>query len=164
MNTLNNVRKIGTHIVLGLAVLGMGGASFAVYAHDAKPGEVAGKHERHAKWGEQRAKRQTELHNQLKLSAAQEPTWAAYQSATKPADRGAQRAARPDWFKLSAPARMAQRLARSKQHIAVMEARLAALNSFYATLTPEQKKLFDINSMQRGQRGGQHGRHHGMHG
>jgi Spy/CpxP family protein refolding chaperone len=41
-----------------------------------------------------------------------------------------------------------------------MEARLAALQPFYASLTPEQKKVFDA---QRGQRRGHgHRGHHGM--
>jgi protein CpxP len=38
----------------------------------------------------------------------------------------------------------------SRQHLAAMEARLGATTAFYGVLTPEQKKLFDDNSMRRG--------------
>jgi Spy/CpxP family protein refolding chaperone len=43
-----------------------------------------------------------------------------------------------------------------------MEQHLQALNTFYATLTPEQKKVFDQHAMQA--MGGKHGGHRGHHG
>ena len=57
---------------------------------------------------------------------------------------------RAAWAGLSAPARMEKMIAMAKQHTAAMESHLAALNTFYAVLTPAQKKVFDENT-----RGGQ---------
>ena len=47
------------------------------------------------------------------------------------------------WAGLPAPDRMEKMLAFSKEHVAKQEARLAATKSFYATLSPEQQKIFD---------------------
>jgi Spy/CpxP family protein refolding chaperone len=42
---------------------------------------------------------------------------------------------------------MEKMIAMQKQRTAEMEARLPALNTFYAVLTPEQKKTFDHQGM-----------------
>jgi Spy/CpxP family protein refolding chaperone len=57
---------------------------------------------------------------------------------------------------------MEKRIAMQKQRIGAMESRLAALNTFYAQLTPEQKKLFDEHAQRRGGHRGHRG--HGDHG
>lgn len=157
MNTMHNVRK---SIVIGLAVLGMGSTALAAEAHDGRHGHAASQEQRHAKWTEHAAKRQAKLHEALKLSAAQEPAWGAFVAAAQPKAR-AERGDREAWAAMSAPQRAEQRLARAKRHIAAMETRLTALNTFYAVLTPEQKKVFDENSMHGGR--GMHGRMHGQH-
>lgn len=56
------------------------------------------------------------------------------------------------WKAMPVPERMEQRLAMARQRVDMMQARLAATATFYATLSPEQKKLFDENSMRRGGR------------
>ncbi len=160
----NTVRKF---VLIGLAVMGLGGVGLAAHAHEGRHGHAASMEAKQAKWQEHAAKRQARLAEALKLTPAQQSAWAAYQAAGKP---GA--AVRPEHGSratLSAPARMEQRLAMAKQHIAVMETRLAALNTFYAVLTPEQKKVFDEQGMRGGHRGhhgmGKHARMHGkMHG
>lgn len=160
---MNTIRK---SIIIGLAVLAMGGTTLAVQAHDIK-GEHA-KHGQHdAKWGERAAKREQKLHDTLKLTPAQESAWVSYSGAVKAArgkrDEGGQRGERGErgaWKALPAPERMAKRIDLSKQHIAMMEARLSATTTFYGVLTAEQKKLFDENSMQRGG----HRMKRGMHG
>lgn len=100
------------------------------------------------------AKHLTELHDKLKLSAAQEPAWKTFADAITPGamptppDRAAME-------KMTAPERMEKMLTLSKERQAKMETRLAALKTFYAVLTPEQKKIVDTS----------HGRMHGrMHG
>jgi Spy/CpxP family protein refolding chaperone len=52
-------------------------------------------------------------------------------------------------------------LAMQKARTAAMEQRVAAMNSFYSVLSPEQKKVFDEKTARM-----QHhfGRHGGMHG
>ncbi len=151
---MNTLRK---SIIIGMAVLGLGGTTLAVHAHE---GQAHGaKHEQmQAKWGERSAARAQKLHDALKLTPAQESAWTAYTAAIKPAARP-ERGARGAWKSLPAPERLAKRLDMAKQHVAMMEARLGATTTFYAVLTPEQKKLFDEHSMQRGQRGMKRGMH-----
>jgi Spy/CpxP family protein refolding chaperone len=56
-------------------------------------------------------------------------------------------------------------LARQKERTAMMEQRVAALNSFYSVLSPEQKKVFDEKAARMQHRFGRHGGMHGdMHG
>jgi periplasmic protein CpxP/Spy len=151
---MNTLRK---SIIIGMAVLGLGGTTLAVQAHDGA-GHAAKHEQMHAKWGERMAKREQKLHDTLKLTAGQEAAWSTYTAAIKPAPR-AERGERGAWKALPAPERMAKRLDMAKQHIAKMETRLSATNAFYAVLTPEQKKLFDENSNQRGGHRGKRGMH-----
>lgn len=159
---MSTLRK---QIMIGLAALSMGAAAVGAYAQAPAPegrfGHAATQEQRQAKMAEFVAKRQAALHDALKLSPAQEPAWTVFVNATKPvphADRG-DRAA---WASLAAPARMEKMIALSKERTARMEAHLAALNTFYATRTPEQKKVMDQQAL-RGF-GGRHGGHrgHGM--
>jgi protein CpxP len=156
---MNTLRK---HVLIALTVLGMGSAAVAVQAQTAAPegrhGHAATQEQRMAKWGERFAKRQAKLHDALKLSPAQESAWATYQAAIKPAagamsmhgDRAALAA-------MPAPARMEKMISMAKEHTATMESHLAALNAFYAVLTPAQKKVFDEHTM------GGRGHHRGGH-
>lgn len=151
---MNALRK---SIIVGLTVLGMGSATMAVQAQTAPAAEgrhshAATQEQRKARRGEHFAKRQAALHAALKLSAAQEPAWATLVASIKPdampahADQAAMAA-------LPAPERMEKHLELAKKHIAQMEAHLAALKTFYAVLTPEQKKVFDAHSMGAGPMG-----------
>lgn len=99
------------------------------------------------------AKRQTVLHDKLKLTAQQETAWKSYVAAIKP-DENAQRPNAADWEKLSAPERMEKMLGKMKEHQSIMEKHLSATKTFYATLTPKQQKIFN-DSMNRihGRRG-----------
>ena len=152
---MNTLRK---NILIGLTVLGMGSVGL-VQAQDQSPAPAPEGRQAHAVSQEQRqanrtehfAKRQAKLHDALKLTAAQEPAWNTYQAAIKQAPMAMQ-GDRAAWAGLSAPARMEKMIALSKQHTAAMESHLAALNTFYAVLTPEQKKVFDAQT-----KGGHHG-------
>ena len=53
---------------------------------------------------------------------------------------------------------MEKQIAMQKARTAQMESRLSALNSFYAVLTPEQRKTFDAQAQHR--KGGRHQQHH----
>jgi protein CpxP len=110
------------------------------------------------KMREHMAKRQAKLHDQLKLSAAQEPAWKTFVSAMTPNDmgRGWAHGDRAAMEKMSAPERMEKHLQMSRERDARMSARLAATKTFYATLSPEQQQVFNTETM--------HGRHHGHHG
>jgi protein CpxP len=156
---MNKLRK---NVLIALTVLGMGGAAVAVQAQTAAPegrhASAATQQERMAKWSEHGARRQARLHDALQLNGGQETAWAAYQASIKPQAGMGMRGDRAAWAAMSAPARMEKMIAVSRQHTAVMESRLGALNTFYSVLSPTQKKVFDENT-----RGGGHARHHGGH-
>ena len=162
---MNALRK---NILIGLTVLGMGSAVLPLHAaQEGRQGHTMTQEQRDAKRAEFRAKRtehfakrQAKVHDALKLTATQEPAWAAYQAAIRPAAAPMARGERADWQAMTAPQRMERKLERTKKRIAHMEARLAATKNLYAALSPEQQKLFDENS----KRGGRHGmKHRGMH-
>jgi periplasmic protein CpxP/Spy len=156
---MNTIRK---SILIGMTVLGLGATSLSAQAHQGSHGEAATGEQRHAQWAEKAAARHQKLHDALKLTASQEAAWNTYLAARKPAQRG-QRPDRAAWKAMPAPQRMEQRIALAKERTAAMETRLAALNSFYAVLTPEQKKVFDESAMQGGgHRRGHHMQHHRM--
>lgn len=136
-------------LLVGIVAIGFGGAVFAAQgdqAPDASKGprkEMRHKHDP-AKFKEHMAKRQAELHDKLKLTPAQEPAWKTFAASMTPPERG-KRPDRAEWDKLTAPERMEKMLANMKEHEAKMAARLAAMKTFYAVLTPEQQKVFNDN-------------------
>lgn len=88
------------------------------------------------------------LKAKLKLSAAQEPDWSSYVAAMKPpADMMARQAQHAELAKLPTPERIDKMKALRNQHMAEMTANMdkrgEATKTFYAALTPEQKKTFD---------------------
>ncbi|PWF54853.1 Spy/CpxP family protein refolding chaperone [Massilia glaciei] len=174
---MTTLRKI---LAIAMAALIMAGSGLAAHAHQGahaggtEPGarhaqmhgkgaHGKGEHGKGAreKWAQRKAERQTRLHDALKLSAAQEPAWAAYQATLKRAPRDAAKGAgHGQRVALPAPARMERMIARQKARTMAMEARLPALGALYAALSPEQKKVFDEQRHGRGQHGK---RHHGRH-
>jgi Spy/CpxP family protein refolding chaperone len=160
---MNTLRK---QILIGLAALSMGAAALGVQAQTQPPegrhANAATQEQRQAKRAEFMAQRQAKLHDALKLTSAQEPAWNTFVNAIKQQPR-ADHQDRAAWASLSAPARLEKMIALSKERTARMEQQLQALNTFYAVLTPEQKKVFDQHAL-RGM--GEHFGHggHGMHG
>jgi len=154
---MNTIRK---SIIIGMTVLGLGATTLAAQAHEGRHGDAAGAQQRHAQWAEKAAIRQQKLHDALKLTAAQESAWNSYIAARKPQGERGQRPDRAAWKAMPAPQRLEQRIAMNKQRTEAMEARLASLNTFYAVLTPEQKKVFDDSSARRG--GHHRMKHHRM--
>lgn len=112
---------------------------------------------------ERMAKRQAALKQKLQITPAQEPAWNSFTSAMKP-PANMQRPDHAAIAKLSTPERIDQMRALRNQRIAEMDRRADATKSFYAALTPEQKKVFDEQALRRGGRHGEHGpRGHGGH-
>ncbi len=149
MNTLQKKLSVGLSAGLVMVVLGVAGtvgaqsvsasASASAHADHGQPGDPA-------KWAEKMkermAKHQAEMHDKLKITAAQEPAWKAFIDAMTPTSMPV----RPDhkeMDKLTTPERMEKRLDKMKEHLAKMQTRLTALKTFYAVLTPEQQKIFD---------------------
>jgi Spy/CpxP family protein refolding chaperone len=186
MNTVR--KHVLKNIVTALTAIGIAGASLGVQAQTQAPAEgrhgyAMSKEQREAKRAEfralspeqrqarmaefkakrleQRAARQARLAESLKLTPAHQPVWQAFVASMTPPQQGehaGQRLSKEQRAALTAPQRLERRIAMQKQRTARMEARLSALNSLYAALTPEQRKVFDEQQQRRG------GRHHGGHG
>jgi periplasmic protein CpxP/Spy len=108
-----------------------------------------------ARMQERVARRQAVLKQKLQITPAQEVAWTAYTAAMKPpADFK-----RPGEFaKLTTPERIDRMRTMRAARAAEMDRRGEATKTFYAVLSPEQKKVFDDLTARRG-----HG-HHGGHG
>lgn len=174
-----SMKTLRKNVIIAMSVLSMGAASLTVHAQEAAASAPAAStgakatHEGHrggprgergGNPAERMAKYQARLHDKLKLTAAQEPAWATFTAANAPVKpMGDWNAKREAMAKLSAPERMEQWIAMSKERIASQESRLASLKAFYAVLTPEQKKVFD-DSVPGGKHGGMRGHHGGHHG
>jgi len=108
------------------------------------------------------AKRQEALKAKLKLEPVQEAAWTTYTAATTPsADKAMAHPDRAEMEKLSTPERIDKmRAMHTERHAAMtahMDKRAEATKALYATLNPEQKKVFDAESFKGA------GRHHGQH-
>jgi hypothetical protein len=114
---------------------------------------------RMARMQERMARRQAELKQNLQIAPAQESAWTSFTTAMKPAARPP-RMDRESFARLSTPERIDQMRALRNSRIAEMDRRGEATKAFYATLTAEQKKVFDAQTVRRGH-GGHHG--HGHH-
>lgn len=101
-------------------------------------------------WKEFHQQRLTALHDKLKLNAEQEKAWTAYIAATnKNIDLRKPFLSRADFEKMNAVERMESMINRMKTHEQALTEELSALKTFYATLTPEQQKIFDTESLYR---------------
>ena len=161
------MKKFRKHLLIGMTALTLGAGSFAAYANqpacDAH-GWHHGSAADHAKFVERMkariAKREAELHTQLKLNPSQEAAWNAYIAKMQP-EAPPQRPSRAEIDKLSVPERMQKRLDMMKQHEDKMAQRVAATRDFYATLSPEQQKVFNDAFHRRPHH--RHGEHRGEH-
>jgi Spy/CpxP family protein refolding chaperone len=165
---MNTLRKT---LLTGLAALSLGGAMIGAQAQtqapDAHPKAQLSKEARQAKRAEfaarheqMRAERIARLHDELKITPAQESAWNSFVASMKPAQRPGQHD-RAAWAGLTAPQRAQKMIELQKQRTAFMEQRLGALNSFYSVLSPDQKKVFDEKAAQMQSRFGRHGGHGG---
>jgi protein CpxP len=148
------MNKIQQHLLIGLAVIGMAGTSLAARADEGRHGFAAAKEQMAAKRSAMFTEHLAKLHDKLKLTASQEAGWTTFVAAITPAAGSATLPDRAATAALSAPERMDAAIARAKARIVTMEAHDAALKTFYATLSADQKKVFDDNVM-----GGAHGPH-----
>jgi protein CpxP len=111
-----------------------------------------------------RQRREQQLHDVLQIKPDQEAAFHAYLAAIAPprpegkdGQRGLQRG--PDF----APPTTPQRLEREAARIAREQAALTATRTFYAALSPEQRKAFDAMPMRMGHGGGHGGPGRGGH-
>ncbi len=91
------------------------------------------------------AQRQADLKAKLKLAPEQEGAWTSFTAAMKP-PASTQHPSRAEMDQLNTPARLDKMQAMRAQHNAAMDQRNAATRVFYATLTPDQQKVFDAQT------------------
>ena len=132
---------------------------------DAKPsGPHADRAQRIERMQAKRAQRLAELKQKLRLDASQEGAWntftATQQRPARPA--GQARMDRAEFAKLTTPQRLEHMQARQAERSARFAQRIEATRSFYATLSPEQQKTFDAETVHAGYRGGHGHPHHGQ--
>jgi Spy/CpxP family protein refolding chaperone len=167
---MNTLRKT---IITGLAALSLGGAVLGAQAQsqapDAHPKAQPSKEQRQASHAEfsakreqMRAERVAKLHDELRITPAQESAWNGFVASMKrPQHADGAHGDRAAWAGLTAPQRAEKMIAMQKARTAAMEQRLAALNSFYSVLSPDQKKVFDDKSAHMQSHFGRHGGHGG---
>jgi protein CpxP len=121
-------------------------------------GAMQGMHQEHdgGNYKERIAKRQAALHDKLKLTGNQEAAWKTYIAAATPPTPPV-RPERGDWEKMSAPERMEKMMTMMKEREGHMATHLAAMKTFYATLSPLQQQIFNDN-VGAGMRHHRHGR------
>jgi Spy/CpxP family protein refolding chaperone len=104
-------------------------------------------------------KRLAELKQKLQITPAQEGAWTAFAAAHQP-PANAMRPDRDAMARMTTPERIDQMRAMRTQRNAEMDRRMEATKSFYAALTPEQRKQFDEQTARHARHGDHHG---GMH-
>lgn len=120
----------------------------------------------HQRMADKMAKREADLKAALKLTAAQEAAWGTFTNAMKPpAMGGKSRPNREEMAQLTTPQRLEKMQTMKAERDAYMAQRIEATKAFYATLTPEQQKVFDAQAHGKGGHGhgdkGGRGMHHG---
>jgi periplasmic protein CpxP/Spy len=144
--------KIRKQLLLAVAVAGAGVMGMSNYARAddvAAPGgpqmHQPPSDEQRARFAERMHEREMKLHDDLKLTAAQEGAWKTFIEQMKPPVMagGMHRPSKEEMDKETAPERMQQRLDMMKKMEAHMAQESAALQKFYAVLTPDQKKVMD---------------------
>ncbi len=96
------------------------------------------------------------LHDALHLSAAQEDAWRAYRAAITPDPQAEarHRSAAMMMTTLTTPRRVDLVDAEMEQDLMLVRRQGEAVKAFYATLTPDQQRAFDHQTMQSSGNGG----------
>lgn len=123
----------------------LGATAFAAEAPPPPPPAAMAPHDP-AKMQEHMQRRQAMLKTQLKITAAQEAAWATFTTSMQPPTNNP-RPDKADFEKLTTPERIDKMRAMRTKRDAEMDQRADATKAFYATLSPEQQKVFDANAM-----------------
>lgn len=89
------------------------------------------------------------LHSALHITAAQEGAWRAFVAASgpDPQQQARERSAQEMLPKLTSPQRVDLSIAAAQADLDTLRAHGAALKAFYASLTPDQQKTFDRETL-----------------
>jgi protein CpxP len=104
-------------------------------------------------------RRLADLKAKLQLAPAQEGAWTAWATAMMP--KAKTRPNREEIARLPTPERIDTMRALRAQRMAEQDKRGDATKQFYATLTADQKRVFDAETVRGGKHGGRGMRHHG---
>ncbi|HEY2257481.1 MAG TPA: Spy/CpxP family protein refolding chaperone [Variovorax sp.] len=109
------------------------------------------------------AKRLAAMKAKLNLTPAQQGAWDTFAAAQQPPAHppGDMRARWEEFQKMTTPERLDRMQQRQTERAANFAKRADATRTFYATLSPEQQKTFDTESLPRRAPGGPGGRRHG---
>lgn len=143
---MNTYRKVFQSLLLAAGIGTFMAAPAMANQNCSYMGEYGG---HHAKMMERYRAR---LHDALKLTAEQEAGWKKMIDAERPGP-AMKRGTREDWAKLNAPERAEKMLELHKARQAQMTEHVAALKSFYTSLSPEQQKAFDDYHAPRNRKG-----------
>jgi hypothetical protein len=151
---------IATALMAGLTGLALAQNTTAP-ADNARAGRLENKSEHKA---ERHTQRLAELKSKLNLQAAQEPAWNTFtQSMQHPARMT--RPERASLEKMTTPERLDMMQAMKTQRDAHMQQRTDATKAFYATLSADQKQMFDQETARMMKGSGMHAtKHEGGHG
>src|SRR5215469_12621989 len=91
-----------------------------------------------------------QLHSDLQLNPSQEDAWNAFRQAYQvdPREIARQRQADSSVAGLTGPQRMDLAISTAERELDGLRRRGDALKAFYATLSPQQQKVFDRDTMQ----------------
>lgn len=133
--------------LLALAIIGtaFSGAAFAE-SHGHKDGHKNGM-AHHGMTYEQKkahkAEKLAELRTALALTAEQEPAWQQYVTQMEQSRPAHPAGEKKDKASMTAPERLEHKLEKMTTYQGHLQGKLAALKTFYATLTPAQQATFD---------------------
>lgn len=147
MKSMKTQRTLLVALLVGSGVLAA--SAYAMNGGpDGKPGcEMGHGPALQEKMVERHDKRLAELKDKLKLSPAQTAAWQIFAEAQKPGQPAQDREAmREAYAKMNTPQRLDAMLEKSNVRHARMVARVEAVKSFYAQLTPEQQAIFDAQA------------------
>ena len=115
-----------------------------------------------ARMQERIAKRLTRLKETLQITAPQEGAWTAWAAAMQPPANW-KRPDRAEFERLTTPERIDRMHSLRTERMAMMDKRAEATKAFYASLSPVQKRVFDLETARHGHGRGDGGGHRGEH-
>lgn len=104
------------------------------------------------------AQHQARLKETLQITPDQEGVWNAWSAAMQPPANW-KRPDRAEFERLTTPERIDRMRTMRNERIGMIDRRAEATKTFYASLNPIQKRVFDLETARRGHGGGRHGGH-----
>jgi predicted outer membrane protein len=132
-------------IIVSLFLLAASNISLAESGDNKANSEYANCPHHFGKDGAELDKKLEQLHQNLKLTSAQEPSWKDW-TAKLSATRDAWKKSKADhdaWKNLNVVEKQEKRLALEREHLVNKETNLNSIKALYAQLTDAQRKIFD---------------------